>query len=132
MTAWTSDDLAALDRVAEVDIATRRADGTLRSPRIVWLVRHDDGLYVRSVNGTGAAWYRGVQTAHSGSLTAGTLTRDITFVEVGDHVGDAPGLDDALDAAYRTKYRRWPGPVDHITSPAARGTTLRLDPARPT
>jgi hypothetical protein len=101
----------------------------LRSPRIVWLVRHDDALYVRSVNGTDAAWYRGVRTAHAGTVTAGTLTRDVTFIEVGDHVGDDPELDDALDAAYRSKYRRWPGPVEHIISPAARATTLRLDPA---
>ena len=129
MTAWTSDELAAIDGVDEVDIATRRADGTLRSPRIVWLVRHDDALYVRSVNGTGAAWYRSMQTAHAGTVTAGTLTRNVTFVEVGDHAGDGPDLDDALDAAYRSKYRRWPSPVEHITSAAARATTLRLDPA---
>lgn len=129
MTTWTSHDLAAIDGVDEVDITIRRADGTVRSPRIVWLVRHDDALYVRSVNGSDAAWYRGVQTAHAGTVMAGRLTRDIIFVEVGDHVGDPPELDDALDAAYRAKYRRWPGPVGHITSATARATTLRLDPA---
>jgi hypothetical protein len=35
----------------------------------------------------------------------------------------------ALDAAYRGKYRRWAGPVARITAHAARATTLRLDPA---
>ena len=62
-------------------------------------------------------------------MTAGSLGRDVTFVDAGDHVGDDTGLDDALDRAYRTKYGRWPGPVDRITAQPARATTLRLDPA---
>jgi len=96
VTAWTEQDLAAIDGVDEVDIATRRADGTLRSSRIVWLVRHRDGLYVCSVNGVTAGWYRGVQTAHAGSLTAGSVRRDVAFVEAGEHAGGDAELEDAL------------------------------------
>jgi hypothetical protein len=87
---------------------------------------------VRSVNGTGSAWYRGVQSAHAGTVTVGRLTRDVAFVETGEHASDAWAIDgaaseDAIDAAYRPKYRRWPGPAEHVTAPQARTTTLRLD-----
>lgn len=122
MTGWNPTEVEATDAADELDIATRRADGTLRTARIVWVVRHEDALYVRSVNGRDAAWYRGVQTRHEGHVDAGGVSKDVTFTEA-----DAQ-LDDALDAAYRRKYARYPGPTAHITAPAARVTTLRLDP----
>jgi hypothetical protein len=93
------------------------------------IVRHDDAVYVRSVNGTTAAWYRGVQTRHEGELSAGRLQRQVAFVEAGEHTGDRSGLDDDLDAAYRDKYGRTSSAVASITAAAARATTLRIDPA---
>jgi hypothetical protein len=116
-----------LDAASEVDVATRRGDGTLRRARTVWLVRHGDGVYVRSVNGVDADWYRGALTCHEGQLNADTLDREVRFVELPYPAGDS--LDATLDAAYRDKYQRWPGPVAHITAEKARQTTLRLDPA---
>jgi hypothetical protein len=129
VTTWTPAELDAIDRAGEVDVATRRADGTLRSARIVWIVRHDVAVYVRSVNGVDADWYRGVQISHEGELSAGCLQRDVAFVEASEHVGDGGGLDDALDAAYRDKYGRSPSAVAAITADVARATTLRVDPA---
>jgi hypothetical protein len=67
---WRADELSTIDGCGDVDIATRRSDGTLRAARIVWIVRHGNAVYVRSVNGTTAAWYRGVQTCHEGELSA--------------------------------------------------------------
>lgn len=61
---WRAGELSAIDGCGEVGIATRRSDGTLRAARIVWIVRHGNAVYGRSVNGTTAAWYRGVQTCH--------------------------------------------------------------------
>ena len=127
--AWTSTELAAVDRADEIEVSTRRGDGSLRTSRIVWVVRDGDSFYLRSVNGPEAAWYRGVQSRHAGVVTVGRLGRDVTFVEVGNHVGDDTGLDDRLDAAYRAKYGRWAGPVTRITAQPASETTLRLDPA---
>ena len=127
--AWTSTELAAVGRADEIEVSTRRGDGTLRTSRIVWVVREGDSFYVRSVNGPEAAWYRGVQSSHAGVVTVGRLGRDVKFVEVGNHVGDDTGLDDRLDEAYRAKYGRWAGPVTRITAQPARETTLRLDPA---
>ena len=71
----------------------------MRKPRIVWVVRLGDSLYVRSVNGPDAVWYRGVRTSMQGHIKAGGVDEDITAVDV-DHA-----LDDALDA-YRTKPER--------------------------
>ena len=68
---WRADELSTIDGCGEVDIATRRSDGTVRAARIVWIVRHGNAVYVRSVNGTTAAWYRGVQTCHEDELSAG-------------------------------------------------------------
>jgi hypothetical protein len=53
---WRAGELSAIDGCAEVGIATRRSDGMLRAARIVWIVRHANAVYVRSVNGTTAAW----------------------------------------------------------------------------
>ena len=66
---WRAGELSAIDGCGEVGIATRRSDGTLRAARIVWIVRHGNAVYVRSVDGTTAAWYRGVQTCHEGELS---------------------------------------------------------------
>ena len=126
---WTAAELDQIGSTGEVDVATRRSDGSLRSDRIVWLVRLGAAVYVRSVNGVDAAWYRGVQTRHEGRLTAGRLHRDVAFVEAGVHAGDDSGLDDALDEVYRVKYGRTANPVAHITADTARATTLRIDPA---
>jgi hypothetical protein len=123
MTTWTRDDLIRIDESEEWHIATRRRDGTLRKPVIVWGVRLGDDLYVRSVNGRTAAWFRGTQTRHEGRIQAGSVGTDITFVEETD-----PGINDEIDAAYWNKYRRYPGIVPSIVSPEARAATLKLVP----
>jgi hypothetical protein len=106
----------------ELQIASRRRDGTLRNPVTIWIVRHGDDLYVRSVNGRTAAWFRGVQDRHEGHIQAGGVGKDVHFEETDD-------LNDAIDAAYRTKYRRYAARiVDSIVSPQARAATLKLVP----
>jgi hypothetical protein len=51
MSPWTNDELKKIGNAEELLIASLRTDGTLRKPRIIWVVRVDDDLYVRSVNG---------------------------------------------------------------------------------
>ena len=126
MTTWTADDLERFGEAEEVRIAGMRRDGSLRKPVIVWVVRVDDELYTRSVNGPGAAWFRGVQASHRGHLTAGDAGADVDFID-----GSKPADDDLIDAAYQSKYGRYPGPVRSITSATARPTTLRLVPHQP-
>jgi hypothetical protein len=123
MTAWTSDELTKIGTTDELDLTSVRRDGTLRKPVTMWVVRHGDDLYVRSVNGRTAAWFRGTQVSHEGHIRAGGVDKDVSFVDA-DH-----GADDDLDAAYRTKYRRYAASiVDHIVSPQARSAAIKLVP----
>jgi hypothetical protein len=122
MTTWTSDELTRIGSAAELEIAPRRRDSSLARPRTIWVVRHGDDLYVRSVNGRTSAWFRGMQASHEGHIRVGGISKSVTFADPDD------GLDDELDAAYRTKYRYSPSAVSHIISPQARAATLRLVP----
>jgi hypothetical protein len=126
MTTWTNDELNKIGTAEELRIASLRADGTLRKPVIIWMVRVGDHLYVRCVNGRTGAWFRGVQVRHEGHIQAGGVDKDVTFVNA-DH-----DINDQIDAAYGTKYRRYAASIiGHITSPKARSATIKLVP-RPT
>jgi hypothetical protein len=122
--AWTPDELAAIAGPDELEIATRRQDGTLRDAVTIWAVRHGDELYIRSVNGPTAAWYRGAQTRHEARISAGGVEKDVTLIDAGYHI------DDQIDAGYRTKYGRYSeDTLRRITSPQACSTTFKLEPA---
>ena len=124
MTAWTSDELTKIGAAEELQIASLRGDGTLRKPVTIWVVRHGDELYVRSVNGRTAAWFRGTQVRHEGHIRAGGVEKDVAFVEETD-----PGINDQIDAAYRIKYRRYAANIiSSIVSPEARSATIKLLP----
>jgi hypothetical protein len=89
----------------------------------IWVVRHDDDLYVRSWRGRGGAWFRAAQARREGRIRAGGVEKDVTFVDAD------PDINDAIDAAYRTKYRRYADSyVRPMISPQARATTLTLVP----
>jgi len=124
MAGWTSDELTRIGRAEEVDVAAVRPDGSLRKRVTVWLVREGDELFVRSaVKGSDAAWFRGVQATHEGRIWAGGAEKDVTFADA-DHARD-----DDIDAAYRSKYRRYTGRIlNSCLTPEARSTTLRLVP----
>ena len=124
MTAWTSEELRKIGEAEELRIASVRQDGTLRSPVTIWVVRLGDDLYVRSVNGRTAAWFRGALVRHEGHIRAGGVEKDVTFVEE-----IAPDSNDQIDAAYRTKYRRYSASIIRsVVSPEARSATIRLVP----
>jgi hypothetical protein len=119
LTAWTNEELAEIAGANELTVAPLRKDGTVQSPRIVWVVRRGDDVYIRSVNGDDGAWFRGVQVHHAGHISAGGLEVDVSF-EDADH-----DLDDSINEEYRRKYGR-SSAVEHITSPKAQATTLRV------
>jgi hypothetical protein len=58
MTSWTSDELDAIGNADEVTLASLRRDGMLRRPVTMRVVRAGDDVYVRSVNGRAASWFR--------------------------------------------------------------------------
>jgi hypothetical protein len=122
LSAWNPEQLSDLGGADELRIAPRRADGTFQRPRIIWVVRHGDDIFVRSVNGPDGKWYREVRSTGAGQISAGGVDADVA-VEAADQA-----LDDGIDEEYRRKYGRSSVAVDHITSPAARSTTVRLLP----
>jgi hypothetical protein len=90
----------------------------------IWVVRLGDDLYVRSFKGRGGSWFRVAQVHHERRIRAGSVEKDVTFVEETD-----PGINDKIDAAYRTKYRRHGARyVNPIVAPEARATTIKLVP----
>lgn len=123
MSAWASNELKKIGDAEELKIAGRRTDGTLRKLVIIWVVRVGNDLYVRSVNGRGSGWFRGVLVRHEGLIQAGGVEKEVTFVEESD-----PGLNDQIDSAYLTKYARYPQWVAPMVTPEVRGTTIKLVP----
>ncbi len=123
MTGWTSDELTKIEAADELEVASIRRDGTLRNPVTIWVVRLGDDLYVRSVNGRTGAWFRGTQVRNEGRIRAGGVEKDVTFVDADD------GINDQIDDAYRSKYRRYaPSIVGSVLTPEARSATNKLVP----
>jgi hypothetical protein len=143
---WSTAELEQIASRDELDVAPRRGDGTLTKPRIVWMVRVGDDVYVRSVKGTEGSWYRTTRGTGEGHVSTGTVDKDVAFLDVVDSgdtgstddtddtdgsnktTGSTDNLQDRIDAAYRAKYSRYPGPVASITADKARATTMRLVP----
>jgi len=126
MAAWTKDELSKIGGAEEVDVAAVTRDGSVRNRVTIWLVLHGEDLFVRSVRGRSGAWFGAVQKSKDGRIWAGRLERDIRFEEAG------AALNDEIDAAYRSKYRRYAGRIlDSVLTPEARSTTLRVVPRQP-
>jgi hypothetical protein len=123
MTAWTGDELDRIGVADELRIQSLRQDGTLRKPVTIWVVRVGGELFVRSAYGENPAWLRGTRVRHEGRISAGGVEKDVSFVAADAAAGDA------IDAAYREKYRRHGEQyVASVVSPEARATTIRLVP----
>ena len=124
MAPWSRAELDTIGGAEEIELAPRRSDGSLRDPVTIWVVRGGDSIYVRSaVKGRNAAWYRTAKETHEARLSAGSVAKDVGFVDAD------PALNDEVDAAYRSKYRRYAGRIlDSCLTPEARSTTLRIDP----
>jgi hypothetical protein len=124
MTTWTKDELTKIGSADELQIASVRSDGTLSKPVTIWSVPYGGSLYVRSVNGPTASWFRGTQTTHKGHIRVSGVDKDVTFAEPEGNVADE------LDTAYRAKYRRYSaGIVNSIVSPKARSATVKVIPS---
>jgi hypothetical protein len=123
MTGWTSDELTRIGAATELQLASRRRDGTRRSPRTIWVVRVGDDLYVRSMYGRGGGWFLGTQVRHQGHIRAGGVDKDVTFADAD------LDLNDQIAAAYRDKYRRYgPSIIGGVVNPGARAATIKLVP----
>jgi len=123
MTTWSTDELTKIERAEELEITSLRRDGTMTKRVTIWVVRNGDEIYVRSVNGRTAPWFRATQVRHEGRIQAGGIGKDVTFVDAN------PDINDNLDAVYRTKYQKYAASITNsIVIPTARSTTIKVVP----
>jgi hypothetical protein len=120
---WTDDELQRIGASEQLQLASRRPDGTLRPYVTMWVVRVADDLYVRSAYGPDNPWYRRAKASGIGRIRAGGTERDVVFAEA---EADAhPGI----DAAYHAKYdRHGPRIVGTVVGPDAADVTICLRP----
>lgn len=123
MTSWTSEDLASIGDAEELDVSSRRRDGSLRPYVTIWGVRVGDDIYVRSAYGYDNPWFQRALRSGEGQVRAGGVERDVAF-EV-----PAPEVAESITAAYHSKYdRHGPRIVGTVVSAEAVRSTLRLMP----
>ena len=121
--AWTSDELDRLGRATELQLASRRPDGSLRPFATIWVVRAGDNLFVRSARGWNNGWFQRALKSGHGRVRAGGIERDVAFEQPGPEVADD------IPAAYHSNYDRYgPAMVGTVVSPEAVRSTLRLVP----
>ncbi|MFT3899360.1 MAG: DUF2255 family protein [Gordonia sp. (in: high G+C Gram-positive bacteria)] len=123
--AWSAAELAEFSSQDELFIETRRKDGSTVSAVPIWMVVVDEKLYVRTWEVRTTGWYgRAVRDGTAAVSTGGPKT-PVTVEQVGS-------LDsDAIEAAYRRKYRRYAAStLDPILTDDGIATTLRLTPTR--
>lgn len=123
MTAWSADELARVGRADELQIASRRPNGTLCPFVTIWAVRAGDDIYVRSAHGYDNPWFQRALRSGAGRIRAGGVEHDVRF--------EAPGPEVAgeVSAAYHAKYDRYGrAMVGTVVSPEAVRSTLRLVP----
>jgi hypothetical protein len=123
MKAWTRDELDKFGAAEEIEIAPLARDDNPRKPVTIWIVRLGDDLYIRSAYGSGSAWFRSARARHEGQIRAGSLAKDVTFLDAD------PKLNGKIDAAYHSKYHRHgPQYVNMMVSQEARSASLKVLP----
>jgi hypothetical protein len=123
MAVWTPDELTRIGKADELQITSRRRDGSLRPYVTIWVVRSGDDVYVRSAYGQENGWFQRALSSGEGRIRAGGVERDVAFEQPGAVV------DADLHAAYHAKYDRYgPSIVGTVVSPEAAKSTLRLVP----
>ena len=122
--AWPTEQLERIGHAEELDLASRRPDGTLRPYTTMWVVRVGHDIYVRSAGGPDRPWYRHAIAARAGRIRAGGVEHDVAFDR---STGD---IEETIDAAYHHKYDRYgPRIVGSVVGETAHQVTVRLIPA---
>jgi hypothetical protein len=123
MASWSERELDDVGAAEELQISSRRRDGTLRPYVTIWVVRAADDLYVRSAYGASNPWFVRASASGTGRIRAGGVERDVEFADAADDAHSA------IDAAYHAKYDRYGARiVNTVVGPNAVDTTFRLVP----
>ncbi len=114
-------ELAPFDAALEVRIETAAPDGAQHST-IIWAMVDGDQLYVRSVRGVTARWYREAIANPNVALVEGMSRLAATAVIVRD-----PLVNERVSDLLNAKYAGLDG-LEEMLVPEAVEATLRLDP----
>ena len=124
MSTWTEDELGRIAAADELQISSRRPDGTLRPYVTIWVVRSGDAIYVRSAYGSSNPWFVRAKKSGSGRIRAGGVEKDVLFTDAESSVSSD------IDSAYHAKYDRYGARiVNTVVGPEAPKTTLKLVPS---
>ncbi|MCC6498485.1 MAG: DUF2255 family protein [Propionibacteriaceae bacterium] len=121
MSGWTEDEMSRIGEAEEIELASRRPDGTLRRYVTMWVARAGNNLYVRAAYGPDSRWYRHARASGTGRIRAVGVEADVKFATAD------PTVHAAIDDAYHSKYDRYgPRIVGSVTGTAAHAVTVRL------
>jgi hypothetical protein len=115
-------DVTALAAAEEIRIETRGSDGATHRT-IIWVVEHDGDVYLRSVNGPGARWYREATANGSAELEVDGRSIPVRLEPAADEAGIA-ACSAGLERKYRGDYS-----LASMLEPKTLPTTLRVVPA---
>jgi hypothetical protein len=124
MTSWTPTELDRIGRADELQVASYRADGTLRPYVTIWGVRSGDRIFVRSAHGADNPWYRRAIASGTGRIRVPGVERDITFQQ------PEAERQTSIDTEYHRKYDRYGARiVGTVVGPGLHALTLELVPS---
>lgn len=125
---WSPAELDRVDVADELQIAVRRADGSMRRWVPIWVVRVGEQVYVRTWHRRDSGWFGHVLHSRRARIRVPGLEIDTAVDDVGEGTAQ---LRAGIDAAYRTKYGRYgSSSVDPMVTAAAVAATLQLSPDR--
>jgi hypothetical protein len=119
---FAPDELALLAETEEIELETARPDGPPHRT-IIWVMVDGDDVFVRSVNGAGARWYREATTNPSVTIHAGGKALRARTITAPD-----PDTVSRVNDALERKYTGIVG-LREMLVPDTFETTLRVEPA---
>jgi hypothetical protein len=122
--SWTAEELRRIGAAHELQIASRRADGTLRRWVPIWVVSTSEQVYVRTWYRRDTGWFGQVLASRRARIRIPGLEADVAVDDVGE---GTLAVRASVDAAYHAKYGRHGGAERMVTAEAA-AATLRLSP----
>jgi hypothetical protein len=119
---WSNKELQKIADSDDLHISPFRDDGvTYGTPTWIWSVAVGGALYVRGYNGQDSRWYQAAIRQKAGRITAGGMTKEVSFEPV------QGSMNDRIDDAYKAKYASSPY-LEPMISSRARSATVEILP----
>ncbi len=115
-------DRAALASAQEIRIETQSESDAVHRTTI-WVAAKDEEIYIRSVDGAGARWYREATSGRPVAVHVDGRKLPVTLVPATD-----PASIEAASDGFRAKYRR-SNSLRSMLQDHTLETTLRVEPA---